>query len=62
MHDNLRLGKRIRALRRREPITQAALAKKLGISASYLNLIEHDKRPMSAPLLIKLAQMNRAGV
>lgn len=52
-----RLGRRIRALRRREGITQAALAERLGISPSYLNLIEHDRRPLSASLLIKLAQL-----
>ena len=52
-----RLGKRIRALRRRERITQVALAERLEISASYLNLIEHDRRPLSASLLIKLAHL-----
>lgn len=50
------LGTRIRALRRREGLTQAQLAERLGISASYLNLIEHGKRPLPAALLIKLAQ------
>ena len=28
---------------------------RLGISASYLNLIEHNRRSLSAPLLIRLA-------
>lgn len=32
------------------------MAERLGVSASYLNLIEHDRRPVSANLLIKLAQ------
>ena len=32
------------------------LAEQLGISTSYLNLIENNRRPLSAPLLIKLAQ------
>jgi predicted transcriptional regulator len=32
------------------------MARELGISASYLNLIEHDRRPLSATLLIRLAQ------
>src|SRR5512144_534734 len=50
------LGKKVRALRTREGLTQAALAQRLGISASYLNLIEHDQRPVSANLLLKLAQ------
>jgi predicted transcriptional regulator/DNA-binding XRE family transcriptional regulator len=43
-------------LRRREGLTQAQLARRLGISASYLNLIENDRRPLTAPLLIRLAQ------
>jgi predicted transcriptional regulator/transcriptional regulator with XRE-family HTH domain len=50
------LGKKVRALRAREALTQAALARRLGVSASYLNLIEHNQRPVSANLLLKLAQ------
>ena len=48
-------GPRIRALRRKQGLTQKQLAERLEISASYLNLIENDKRPLSAPLLIKIA-------
>jgi predicted transcriptional regulator/DNA-binding XRE family transcriptional regulator len=51
------LGAKVRALRRRRGLTQAQLADRLGISASYLNLIEHDKRPLPAPLLIRLAEV-----
>lgn len=54
--DAPRLGAKVRALRRREGLTQRALAAQLGISASYLNLIEHDKRPLTTGLLIALAQ------
>ena len=36
-------------------MTQQALASRLGISASYLNLIEHDQRNVTANLLLKLA-------
>lgn len=50
------LGKRIRALRAKEGLSQAAMAARLGISASYLNLVEHDRRPLSANLLLLLAQ------
>ena len=32
------------------------LARRLGISASYLNLIEHNRRPVTVPVLLKLAQ------
>lgn len=52
----LPLGAKLRGLRRREGLSQTQLAEVLGISASYLNLIEHNKRPLTAPLLIKLAQ------
>lgn len=51
-----RLGAKVKALRRREGLTQARLAQQLEISASYLNLIENNRRPLTAPLLIKLAQ------
>ena len=51
------LGAKVRALRRRRSVTQAQLAERLGISASYLNLIEHGKRPLPAPLLIRLAEV-----
>jgi predicted transcriptional regulator/DNA-binding XRE family transcriptional regulator len=50
------LGAKLRALRRRENLTQHELAERLGISASYLNLIENNRRPLTAPLLIRLAQ------
>ncbi|MBS2026805.1 MAG: DUF2083 domain-containing protein [Deltaproteobacteria bacterium] len=52
-----RLGGKVRALRRKESLSQVQLAERLGISASYLNLIENDRRPLTAPLLIKLAQI-----
>lgn len=57
MADGSRLGAKVRALRRREGLTQARLAEQLSISSSYLNLIEHDKRPLTAALLIRLGQV-----
>jgi hypothetical protein len=51
-----RLGAKVRALRRRENLSQVQLAERLGISASYLNLIESNRRPLPAALLIRLAQ------
>jgi predicted transcriptional regulator/DNA-binding XRE family transcriptional regulator len=51
-----RLGAKVRALRRRENLSQVQMAERLGISASYLNLIESNRRPLPAPLLIRLAQ------
>lgn len=56
MADEPLLGAKVRALRRRESLTQTELAKRLGVSASYLNLIENNRRPLTAPLLIRLAQ------
>src|SRR5262245_56925477 len=51
------LGAKVKALRRRENLTQVELAERLGISPSYLNLIENSRRPLTAPLLIRLAQV-----
>ena len=50
------IGRTIRRLRLELSLTQQALASRLGISASYLNLIEHDQRKVTATLLIKLAE------
>ena len=52
-----RLGTKVRALRRREQMTQTQLAARLEISPSYLNLIEHNQRPLPSPLLVKVAQI-----
>ena len=49
-------GPAIRRLRRREGLTQAAMAARLAISPSYLNLIERNQRPLSARLLVQLAE------
>ncbi|AKT36682.1 helix-turn-helix domain-containing protein [Chondromyces crocatus] len=59
MHEIPLLGAKVRALRRREQLTQVALAAQLGISPSYLNLIENNRRPLTAPLLLRLAQLFR---
>src|SRR5579872_5815054 len=53
--DDNRLGSKIRALRRQQQMTQTDLAARLGISASYLNLIEHNRRGMTADLLVRAA-------
>jgi hypothetical protein len=51
------IAARVRSLRRRENMSQVQLAERLGISPGYLNLIEHNRRPLTASLLIKLAQI-----
>ena len=48
------IGRAVRRLRLERSLTQNALATRLGISASYLNLIEHDQRAVTAAVLIKL--------
>ncbi|MBX6374596.1 MAG: DUF2083 domain-containing protein [Acetobacteraceae bacterium] len=50
------IGRTVRRLRLERGLTQQALAASLGISASYLNLIEHDQRAVTASLLIKLTE------
>jgi predicted transcriptional regulator/transcriptional regulator with XRE-family HTH domain len=51
------LGRRIRALRTRIGLSQAELAKRLGVSPTYLNLLEHDRRPVTSALLLELARV-----
>ncbi|MCQ8277467.1 short-chain fatty acyl-CoA regulator family protein [Acetobacteraceae bacterium KSS8] len=48
------IGRTVRRLRTEKSITQQALAARLGVSASYLNLIEHGQRNVTGSLLIKL--------
>ena len=52
-----RLGQKLRSLRRREGLTQQQLAERLKVSPAYLNLIENNRRPLPAHLLIALAQL-----
>jgi XRE family transcriptional regulator, fatty acid utilization regulator len=53
----VQIGRTVRRLRTERNLSQQALANRLGISASYLNLIEHDQRTVSGTLLIKLAEI-----
>ena len=53
------IGRTVRRLRQDRGLTQQNLAERLGISASYLNLIEHDQRSVTASLLFKLADLLR---
>ncbi|TAG27321.1 MAG: XRE family transcriptional regulator, partial [Rhodobacterales bacterium] len=48
-------GNRLRERRLANGIRQADLAAMVGISASYLNLIEHDRRKVHGALLARLA-------
>ena len=49
------LGGRLKRLRRDLALTQTAMAADLGVSPSYLNHIERNQRPVSAQLLLRLA-------
>lgn len=48
-------GHAVRRLRRTSGFSQAALAEALEISPSYLNLIERNQRPLTAALLLRIA-------
>ena len=50
-------GRQLRRMRRGQRLSQIALAKKLDISASYLNLIEHGHRPMTDRIALKAAEV-----
>jgi predicted transcriptional regulator/transcriptional regulator with XRE-family HTH domain len=50
-------GPRIRRIRNAKGLTQTAMAEGLGISPSYLNLIERNQRPLTVQLVLKLASV-----
>jgi predicted transcriptional regulator/DNA-binding XRE family transcriptional regulator len=49
-------GAALRRLRKREGLTQAAMAARLAISPSYLNLIERNQRPLSARVVVQVVE------
>ncbi|MDT0310386.1 helix-turn-helix domain-containing protein, partial [Streptomyces sp. DSM 44917] len=49
-------GARLRRLREERRLSQAALARTLAISPSYLNQLEHDARPLTVPVLLRLTE------
>src|SRR5687768_177615 len=50
------VGARFRRIRRQLGLSQTQLAEGLGISPSYVNLIERNQRPVSAQILLRLAE------
>lgn len=50
------IGTRIRQQRNRAGLSQTALARQAGISVSYLNLIEHNKRGIAGKILLSIAR------
>ncbi len=51
------VGSRLRQLRTERGLSQVALAKTLEISPSYLNQIEHDVRPLTVPVLLRITEV-----
>ena len=51
------VGSRLRRLRTERGLSQVVLARQLGISASYLNQIEHDVRPLSVAVLTRITEV-----
>src|SRR5947209_18068266 len=50
------LGPRLKRLRRDLGLTQTRMAEDLGVSPSYLNLLERNQRPVTAQVLLRLAE------
>lgn len=46
----------MRRIRRASGLTQGAMAEALDVSPSYLNLIERNQRPLTAPIMLRLAE------
>src|SRR5205085_230917 len=57
MSRKLFLGHRLRRLRRDRQLSQTLMAQSLGISPSYLNHLERNQRPVTAALLLRLAEL-----
>lgn len=49
-------GAAMRRLRKREGLTQAAMAARIAVSPSYLNLIERNQLPLSARVLVQVIE------
>ena len=52
----MRIGGRLRRLRQEKRLTQAQMARELGLSASYLTLLESNQRPVTVRVLLKLVE------
>lgn len=58
----LYLGPRLKRLRRELGLTQHAMAEDLEISPSYVALLERNQRPLTVPLLLRLARAYKLDV
>src|SRR6476659_8548752 len=50
------LGARLKRIRRERGLNQSQMAEALGISGSYLNHLERNQRPVTAGILLRLAE------
>ena len=53
----LYVGPAIRRLRRDRGLTQADMAADLDVSPSYIALLERNHRPLSADMILRLAEI-----
>lgn len=58
----LYIGRKVRELREANRATQGQFAERIGISTSYLNQIENNQRPVSATVLLSLAEKFRIDI
>lgn len=56
------MGPRLRRLRRDLGLTQHGMAADLGVSVSYVSLIESNQRPLTADMLLRLARTYKIDV
>lgn len=54
MQDKILVGHKLRRFRQSVSMSQTAMADALDISPSYLNLLEHNQRPLTVSLLLRL--------
>jgi len=52
---SMHIGGKLRRLRQERRLTQAQMASELEVSPSYLNLLESNRRPVTARVLLRLA-------
>ena len=57
MADNERPGKMLKGLRLREELTQAQLAKAIGVPQSHISAYEKNARPIPKEKAVKLAEV-----
>jgi predicted transcriptional regulator/DNA-binding XRE family transcriptional regulator len=58
----MQIGGKLRRLRQERRLTQTDMARELGISPSYLNLIESNRRPVTVRVLVQLADKLRVEI